>query len=62
MAEGFRVPDGLILAYPVTMLSPTPSCSRLNSALDPMLHISTLLRLLPLYVPQDHDPCTAPPP
>ena len=60
MMEGFRVPDGVILAYPVTVLSPTPSCSRLMSAVDAMLNYTILLQLLPLYISPEHDPCRFP--
>ena len=56
IAEGFRVPDGLVLAYPVTLLSATPSCARLLSVMDPMLNLNILLNLLPLYVPPAYDP------
>jgi hypothetical protein len=57
MIEGFRVPDAVVLAYPVTLLCPVPSCSRLLSAVDPMLHTNVLMSLLPLYVGPEHDPC-----
>uniref|UniRef100_A0A2K6K4C8 Hormone-sensitive lipase n=1 Tax=Rhinopithecus bieti TaxID=61621 RepID=A0A2K6K4C8_RHIBE len=41
-AYGVRVPDGIMAAYPATMLQPAASPSRLLSLMDPLLPLSVL--------------------
>ncbi|KCV72410.1 hypothetical protein H696_01806 [Fonticula alba] len=51
IAEGFRRPDLLVLAYPALYLMNSPSCSRALSAFDPMLNLNVLIQVLRAYNP-----------
>ncbi|XP_055992577.1 hormone-sensitive lipase isoform X2 [Sorex fumeus] len=46
---GVRVPDGIMAAYPATMLQTTASPSRLLSLIDPLLPISVLSKCASAY-------------
>ncbi|KAM6223662.1 hormone-sensitive lipase [Rhynchocyon petersi] len=48
-AYGVRVPDGIMAAYPATMLQSTASPSRLLSLMDPLLPLSVLTRCVSAY-------------
>ncbi|XP_006901023.1 PREDICTED: hormone-sensitive lipase [Elephantulus edwardii] len=48
-AYGVRVPDGIMAAYPATMLQPTASPSRLLSLMDPLLPLSVLSKCVSAY-------------
>lgn len=48
-AYGVRVPDGIMAAYPATMLQSTASPSRLLSLIDPLLPLSVLSRCVSAY-------------
>lgn len=48
-AYGVRVPDGIMAAYPATMLQTTASPSRLLSLIDPLLPISVLSKCASAY-------------
>jgi len=62
IAEGFRVPDGLLLSYPVLNLTDSLSCSRILSSTDPMLNTGMLMHLKKLLRPtaSDFDPNSEP--
>ncbi|XP_028333275.1 hormone-sensitive lipase isoform X1 [Physeter macrocephalus] len=56
-AYGVRVPDGIMAAYPATMLQATASPSRLLSLMDPLLPLSMLSKCVNAYaggVTEDH--------
>ncbi|XP_032985244.1 hormone-sensitive lipase isoform X1 [Rhinolophus ferrumequinum] len=48
-AYGVRVPDGIMAAYPATMLQSTASPSRLLSLMDPLLPLSVLCKCVSAY-------------
>ncbi|XP_055521954.1 hormone-sensitive lipase-like, partial [Leucoraja erinacea] len=48
-AYGVRVPDGVMAAYPATLLQATASPSRLLTFIDPLLPISVLSKCLSAY-------------
>ncbi|XP_066874775.1 hormone-sensitive lipase isoform X6 [Kogia breviceps] len=48
-AYGVRVPDGIMAAYPATMLQTTASPSRLLSLMDPLLPLSMLSKCVSAY-------------
>lgn len=48
-AYGVRVPDGIMAAYPATMLQSTASPSRLLSLMDPLLPLSVLSKCVSAY-------------
>ncbi|KAM3873075.1 hormone-sensitive lipase [Diretmus argenteus] len=48
-AHGVRMPDGLVMAYPVTLLTAYASPSRLLTLMDPLLPLSVLSRCLSAY-------------
>ncbi|XP_037372586.1 hormone-sensitive lipase [Talpa occidentalis] len=48
-AYGVRMPDGVMAAYPATMLQSTASPSRLLSLMDPLLPLSVLSRCVSAY-------------
>ncbi|XP_029782474.1 hormone-sensitive lipase isoform X2 [Suricata suricatta] len=48
-AYGVRVPDGIMAAYPATMLQSTASPSRLLSLMDPLLPLSVLTKCVSAY-------------
>lgn len=48
-AYGVRVPDGIMAAYPATMLQFTASPSRLLSLMDPLLPLSVLSKCVSAY-------------
>jgi hormone-sensitive lipase len=53
IVENVRVPDGLILVYPAVYMLFVPSPSRLLSAVDPLLHTSTLKTCFDAYHPKE---------
>ena len=48
-AFGVRMPDGIVAAYPATLLTAYASPSRLLSLMDPLLPLSVLSRCLSAY-------------
>ncbi|XP_049756757.1 hormone-sensitive lipase isoform X2 [Elephas maximus indicus] len=48
-AYGVRVPDGIMAAYPATMLQSSASPSRLLSLMDPLLPLSVLSKCVSAY-------------
>ncbi|KAM4601457.1 LOW QUALITY PROTEIN: hormone-sensitive lipase [Polymixia lowei] len=48
-AHGVRMPDGLVAAYPATLLTAYASPSRLLTLMDPLLPLSVLSRCLNAY-------------
>lgn len=55
-AYGVRVPDGIMAAYPATMLQTTASPSRLLSLIDPLLPISVLSKCASAYAGKGRGP------
>jgi len=58
--EALRVPDGLVLCYPVLSLTVAPSPSRLFTLWDPMLPRELLGLCAGAYLPDDVDPLSDP--
>ncbi|XP_029432645.1 hormone-sensitive lipase isoform X2 [Rhinatrema bivittatum] len=62
-AYGIRMPDGIMAAYPVTLLQATASPSRLLTLVDPLLPLSVLSKCLSAYTgtepmqAEDSDTC-----
>ncbi|KAK1330156.1 hypothetical protein QTO34_010342 [Cnephaeus nilssonii] len=54
-AYGVRVPDGIMAAYPATMLQPTASPSRLLSLMDPLLPLSVLSKCVSAYAEREEN-------
>ncbi|XP_042596983.1 hormone-sensitive lipase-like isoform X3 [Cyprinus carpio] len=52
-AHGVRMPDGIVAAYPATLLTVYASPSRLLSLMDPLLPLSVLARCLSAYAGTD---------
>ncbi|XP_073782133.1 hormone-sensitive lipase isoform X4 [Danio rerio] len=52
-AHGVRMPDGIVAAYPATLLTVYASPSRLLSLMDPLLPLSVLSRCLSAYAGTD---------
>ncbi|KAM6154182.1 hormone-sensitive lipase [Erethizon dorsatum] len=52
-AYGVRVPDGIMAAYPATMLQSAASPSRLLSLMDPLLPLSVLSKCVSAYAGAD---------
>ncbi|KAB0353133.1 hypothetical protein FD754_017990 [Muntiacus muntjak] len=52
-AYGVRVPDGIMAAYPATMLQSTASPSRLLSLMDPLLPLSVLSKCVSAYAGEE---------
>ncbi|MEE6527318.1 hypothetical protein FKM82_028625, partial [Ascaphus truei] len=48
-AVGIRMPDGIMAAYPATLLQATASPSRLLTLIDPLLPLSVLSKCLSAY-------------
>ena len=48
-AFGVRMPDGIVAAYPATLLTAYASPSRLLTLMDPLLPLSVLSRCLGAY-------------
>lgn len=48
-AYGVRMPDGIVAAYPATLLTAYASPSRLLTLMDPLLPLSVLSRCLSAY-------------
>lgn len=53
-AYGVRVPDGIMAAYPATMLQSAASPSRLLSLMDPLLPLSVLSKCVSAYAGETH--------
>ncbi|KAJ8273472.1 hypothetical protein GJAV_G00101980 [Gymnothorax javanicus] len=49
LSQGVRVPDGILAAYPATLLTTYASPSRLLTLIDPMLPLSVLYKCLSAY-------------
>ncbi|XP_071656640.1 hormone-sensitive lipase isoform X1 [Patagioenas fasciata] len=60
-AMGVRPPQGIVAAYPVTLVQAAASPSRLLTLLDPLLPISVLCQCLRAYAGADEDGDPAPP-
>ena len=62
--EKVRIPDGLVLAYPILNLRLTPTPSRALHMIDAVLPMNLLLQCRSLYLPShcdaDTDPCLSP--
>ncbi|XP_036603833.1 hormone-sensitive lipase isoform X1 [Trichosurus vulpecula] len=54
-AYGVRMPDGIMAAYPATMLQASASPSRLMSLMDPLLPLSVLSKCLSAYAGVEPD-------
>uniref|UniRef100_A0A8C1SR87 Hormone-sensitive lipase n=1 Tax=Cyprinus carpio TaxID=7962 RepID=A0A8C1SR87_CYPCA len=52
-AHGVRMPDGIVAAYPATLLTVYASPSRLLTLMDPLLPLSVLARCLSAYAGTD---------
>eukprot|EP00871_Galdieria_phlegrea_P003444 jgi/Galph1/40/GphlegSOOS_G4878.1 len=55
ITRGLRIPDGIVLAYPVLYLFPAWSPSRLLSLFDPLLPASVLEICMKAYLPENHN-------
>lgn len=53
---GIRLPDGIMVAYPATLLQATASPSRLLTLLDPLLPLSVLSKCLSAYAGTERVP------
>eukprot|EP01028_Stygiella_incarcerata_P013134 TRINITY_DN814_c0_g2_i1.p1 TRINITY_DN814_c0_g2~~TRINITY_DN814_c0_g2_i1.p1 ORF type:complete len:809 (-),score=214.35 TRINITY_DN814_c0_g2_i1:151-2577(-) len=53
IADGFRVPDGLLLLYPVLYMGSLPSISRMLTMIDPLVYHSFLIQCQEAYVGKD---------
>ncbi|XP_069497072.1 hormone-sensitive lipase isoform X3 [Ambystoma mexicanum] len=51
---GIKMPDGIMAAYPATLLQATASPSRLLTLMDPLLPLSVLSKCLSAYAGTDH--------
>ncbi|KTG37068.1 hypothetical protein cypCar_00007875, partial [Cyprinus carpio] len=49
MSHGVRVPDGIVAAYPATLLTTDASPSRLLTLIDPLLPLSVLYKCIDAY-------------
>ncbi len=49
MSSGIRVPDGIMAAYPATLLTTDASPSRLLTLIDPLLPLGVLAKCLNAY-------------
>ncbi|XP_056254971.1 lipase, hormone-sensitive a [Seriola aureovittata] len=59
MSSGIRVPDGIMAAYPATLLTTDASPSRLLTLIDPMLPLGVLAKCINAYAGTDS--CTVQP-
>lgn len=59
-AKGVRVPDALVLAYPILNLQPGPTPSRALFMVDAVLPMNLLSQCRSVYVPSQCDPATDP--
>ncbi|XP_044290922.1 hormone-sensitive lipase isoform X1 [Varanus komodoensis] len=55
-AVGIRMPDGIMAAYPVTLLQAVASPSRLLTLFDPLLPLSVLCKCLNAYAGIEEEP------
>ncbi|XP_054911031.1 lipase, hormone-sensitive a isoform X2 [Poeciliopsis prolifica] len=53
LTAGIRVPDGIMAAYPATLLTTDASPSRLLTLIDPLLPLSVLARCIHAYAGSD---------
>lgn len=58
-AFGVRMPDGIMAAYPATLLTAYASPSRLLTLIDPLLPLSVLSRCLGAYTGKCVSVCAA---
>lgn len=49
MSTGIRVPDGIMAAYPATLLTTDASPSRLLTLIDPLLPLGVLTKCINAY-------------
>ncbi|XP_076864108.1 lipase, hormone-sensitive a [Brachyhypopomus gauderio] len=56
MSHGVRVPDGIMAAYPATLLTTDASPSRLLTLIDPVLPLSVLYKCITAYTGTDNEP------
>lgn len=49
MSSGIRVPDGIMAAYPATLLTTDASPSRLLTLIDPLLPLGVLTKCVNAY-------------
>ncbi|XP_051520090.1 hormone-sensitive lipase-like isoform X3 [Myxocyprinus asiaticus] len=49
MSHGVRIPDGIVAAYPATLLTTDSSPSRLLTLIDPLLPLSVLYKCIDAY-------------
>ncbi len=49
MSHGVRIPDGIVAAYPATLLTTDASPSRLLTLIDPLLPLSVLYKCIDAY-------------
>lgn len=49
ISNGIRVPDGIMAAYPATLLTTDASPSRLLTLIDPLLPLGVLTKCLNAY-------------
>lgn len=49
MSSGIRVPDGIVAAYPATLLTTDASPSRLLTLIDPLLPLGVLTKCVNAY-------------
>ncbi|KAA0710187.1 Hormone-sensitive lipase [Triplophysa tibetana] len=52
LSQGVRVPDGIVAAYPATLLTTDASPSRLLTLIDPLLPLSVLYKCIDAYAEQ----------
>ncbi|XP_077312729.1 hormone-sensitive lipase isoform X2 [Lithobates pipiens] len=57
---GVRLPDGIMVAYPATLLQATASPSRLLTLMDPLLPLSVLSKCLSAYAGTERVPVDEP--
>lgn len=49
ISHGVRIPDGIVAAYPATLLTSDASPSRLLTLIDPLLPLSVLYKCINAY-------------
>uniref|UniRef100_A0AAY4DNM0 Hormone-sensitive lipase n=1 Tax=Denticeps clupeoides TaxID=299321 RepID=A0AAY4DNM0_9TELE len=60
MTNGVRVPDGIMAAYPATLLTTDASPSRLLTLIDPMLPLGVLTKCINAYAGMDFQQAVVP--
>ncbi|XP_028598089.2 hormone-sensitive lipase isoform X1 [Podarcis muralis] len=59
-AFGIKMPDGIMAAYPATLMQVSASPSRLLTLLDPLLPLSVLCKCLSAYAGMEPEQCESP--